>query len=152
MEPSIDSEDAWHDGSLLHRFAVGANPSHEHGAARGPHRADVLVVTDRSHPVQSVAGARLVELDLPARIEAELAADLPADPARAAAIVQQRLRDGGPELQRRIARAYQDVTDAWGLGIAALPAVVVDRRYVVYGDADVARAVARIDTFRRSTP
>jgi integrating conjugative element protein (TIGR03757 family) len=99
-----------------------------------------------------VAGARLVELDLPARIEAELAADLPADPARAAAIVQQRLRDGGPELQRRIARAYQDVTDAWGLGIAALPAVVVDRRYVVYGDADVARAVARIDTFRRSTP
>jgi integrating conjugative element protein (TIGR03757 family) len=114
--------------------------------------ADVLVVTDRSHPVQSVAGARLVELDMPARIEAELAADLPADPARAAAIVQQRLRDGGPELQRRIARAYQDVTDAWGLGIAALPAVVVDRRYVVYGDADVARAVARIDTFRRSTP
>ncbi len=114
--------------------------------------ADVLVVTDSRHPVQAPAGARVIELDQAGRIEAELSAGLPADSARAAAIVQQRLRDGGQELQRRIARAYQDVADAWGLGIAKLPAVVVDRRYVVYGDADVARAVARIETHRRAQP
>jgi len=57
--------------------------------------ADVLVVTDSRHPVQSASGARVIELDLPERIEAELAAGLPADPGRAAALVQQRLRDGG---------------------------------------------------------
>jgi integrating conjugative element protein (TIGR03757 family) len=114
--------------------------------------ADVLVVTDSHHPVQPAAGARVVELDLPERIEAELAASLPNDPNRATAIVQQRLRDGGQALQRRIGSAYQGVADAWGLGIAKVPAVVVDRRYVVYGEPDVARAVARVEAHRRTQP
>ncbi len=114
--------------------------------------AEVLVITDSGHPVQVAAGTRVIELDLPARIEAELAAGLPTDPAQAAAIVQQRLREGGQDLQRRISRAYQDVTQAWGLGITKVPAVVVDRRYVVYGEPDVARAAARIETYRRTQP
>ena len=114
--------------------------------------ADVLVVTDSRQPVHAPAGARVIELEQARRIEAELSVGLPADSARAAAIVQQRLRDGGEDLQRRIARAYQDVADAWDIGIAKLPAVVVDRRYVIYGDADVARAVARIETHRRAKP
>ena len=114
--------------------------------------AEVLVITDSGHPVRVAAGTRVIELDLPVRIEAELAAGLPADPARASAIVQQRLREGGQDLQRRIGRAYQDVADAWGQGIAKVPAVVVDRRYVVYGESDVARAAARIETYRRTQP
>mgnify|MGYP000892730357 FL=1 len=114
--------------------------------------AEVLVITDCGHPVRVAAGTRVIELDLPVRIEAELAAGLPADPARASAIVQQRLREGGQDLQRRIGRAYQDVADAWGQGIAKVPAVVVDRRYVVYGESDVARAAARIETYRRTQP
>ncbi len=114
--------------------------------------ADVLVVTDSRHPVQAPAGARVIELDQPMRIEAELAAHLPAQPEKAAALVQQRLRDGGEALQRRIGQAYQGVADAWGLGIAKIPAVVVDRRYVVYGEPDVARAVARIDAYRSARP
>lgn len=117
--------------------------------------ADVLVVTDNRHPVQAmqtVPGARLIELDAAERIEAELAAGLPADATRATAIVRQRLRDGGEALQRRIGSAYQGVADAWGLGIVKVPAVVVDRRYVVYGEPDVARAVARIETHRKSRP
>lgn len=114
--------------------------------------ADVLVVTDSRHPVQSTAGVRVIELDLPERIEAELAAGLPNDASRAATLVQQRLRDGGPTLQRRIGSAYQGVADAWGLGIAKVPSVVVDRRYVVYGEPDVARAVASIEVHRRTQP
>ena len=66
--------------------------------------------------------------------------------------VRERLREGGRDLQRRIGRAYQDVADAWGLGIAKVPAVVVDRRYVVYGEPDVARAMARIEAHRRTQP
>ena len=114
--------------------------------------AEVLAITDSGHPVQVAAGTRVIELDLPARIEAELAAGLPTDPTQAAAIVQQRLREGGQDLQRRLGRAYQDVTQAWGLGITKVPAVVVDRRYVVYGEPDVARAAARIETYRRTLP
>lgn len=114
--------------------------------------ADVLVVTDSRHPVQAPAGVRVIELDQPAHIEAELTARLPADPAQAEALVRQRLLDGGADLQRRIGQAYQGVADAWGLGIVKIPAVVVDRRYVVYGEPDVAHAVARIDAYRSARP
>ena len=114
--------------------------------------ADVLVVTDSRHPVRAPAGVRVIELDQPAHIEAELTARLPADPAQAEALVRQRLLDGGADLQRRIGQAYQGVADAWGLGIVKIPAVVVDRRYVVYGEPDVAHAVARIDAYRSARP
>lgn len=114
--------------------------------------ADVLVVTDGHHPVKAPAGVRVIELDQATRIELELAAHLPADPQQAAALVRQRLHDGGQALQRRIGQAYQGVADAWGLGIAKIPAVVVDRRYVVYGEPDVLRAVARIDAYRSTQP
>lgn len=114
--------------------------------------ADVVVVTDSRHPVKTMGGERLIELDEAHRIEAELSAGLPTDPEQATAIVKRRLNGGGADLQRRIASAYQGVTDAWSLGITSLPAVVVDRRYVVYGEPDVARAVARIEQHRRTQP
>jgi integrating conjugative element protein (TIGR03757 family) len=110
----------------------------------------ILVVTDSHHPVKPMGEERVVKLDEPIRIEAELSAGLPNHPERAAALAQQRLNNG--ELQRRLVQAYQVVADAWGLGIAKVPAVVVDRRYVVYGEPDVARAVARIEAHRRSQP
>lgn len=113
--------------------------------------AETWVVTDQAHPASGNAD-RLILLDAPARIEGELASGLPADPARAESLARERLSQGGADLQRRIASAYQGVTDAWSLGITSLPAVVVDRRYVVYGEPDVARAVARIEQHRRSQP
>ncbi len=114
--------------------------------------ADVVVVTDSRHPIKTMGGERLIELDEAHRIEAELSAELPTDPEQATVIVRRRLSSGGADLQRRIASAYQGITDAWSLGITSLPAVVVDRRYVVYGEPDVARAVARIKQHRRPQP
>ncbi|QHF44047.1 integrating conjugative element protein [Pseudomonas sp. S35] len=114
--------------------------------------ADVLVITDSRHPVRAMGGEQLIELDEAPRIEAELSAALPADPEQATAIAKRRMDQGGVDLQRRIALAYQGVTDAWSLGITTIPAVVVDRRYVVYGEPDVARAVARIEQHRRPQP
>ncbi|MQT88068.1 TIGR03757 family integrating conjugative element protein [Pseudomonas nabeulensis] len=114
--------------------------------------ADVLVVTDARHPMQNLGSARVIELDRPSRIEAELAGKLPKNPVRAAAIVQQRLKEGGPALQQRIGEAYQGVVDAWSMGIITIPAVIVDQRYVVYGEPDVAKAVAHIDAHRRAQP
>ncbi len=114
--------------------------------------ADVLVVTDSRHPVKTMGGERLIELDEAHRIEAELSAQLPADSEQATVVVKRRLSSGGADLQRRIASAYQGVTDAWSLGITSIPAVVVDQRYVVYGEPDVARAVARVEQYRRTQP
>jgi len=113
---------------------------------------DIIVVTDSQHPVHAPSGVRLIELDQPARIKAELSAHLPAAPTRSAALVQRRLGDGGIELQQRIGSAYQGVVDAWSLGVTTIPAVIVDRLYVVYGEPDVAKAVALIEAHRRTQP
>jgi integrating conjugative element protein (TIGR03757 family) len=111
--------------------------------------ADLLVITDSHHPIKPIGGERIIELDQPARIEADLSANLPTDPSQAAALAHQRL-DG--DLQRRMAHAYQGIADAWGLGIAKIPAVVVDRRFVIYGEPDVAHAIARINVHRSAQP
>jgi len=113
---------------------------------------DIWVITDRQYPVKSLPNVRLIELDTPARIEAELAAQLPSDPDRAAEIAQQRLKDGGAMLQQRLVTAYQGIVDAWSLGVTKIPAVVVDRRYVVYGDSDVTHALSLIEKHRNSHP
>jgi integrating conjugative element protein (TIGR03757 family) len=115
-----------------------------------PAVAEVLVITDRFHPVQAASDARVIELDRAARIEAALSADLPADPEHAAKIARQRLAD--PELPGRLRSAYQDIAEARGLAVRKIPAVLVDRRYVVYGDPDVFRALARIESYRSAQP
>jgi integrating conjugative element protein (TIGR03757 family) len=112
--------------------------------------ADVLVFTDSRHPLQATADARVIELDRPLRIEAELSAGLHTDPDRAVEIARQRLHD--PDLHRRLQTAYQGVVDARSLNVAKIPAVVVDRRYVVYGESDISRAIARIDAYRSAQP
>lgn len=112
---------------------------------------EVWVITDRTHPVSGHAD-RHIPLDAVPQLEVALAEGLPPEPGKAAAIVRQRLKQGGTDLQRRIGTAYQGVADAWSLGITKVPAVVVDRRYVVYGETDVARAVARIERHRRAQP
>lgn len=121
-------------------------------ASQAASAAEVTVFTDRAVTLKSADNANVVHLDAAQEIEASLAADLPADPRRAQAIVQGRLQQGGAQLQRDLASAWQGVADAWGLSVSTVPAVVVDRRYVIYGEPDVARAVARIEAYRRAQP
>ncbi|WP_210252550.1 TIGR03757 family integrating conjugative element protein [Aminobacter sp. MDW-2] len=112
----------------------------------------VKVYTTRSLPVDASAETLVIHLDDAGAIEKRISADLPSDPARAQAIALLRLRDGGGTLDRELGDAYEEIAQAWSLGITTLPAVVVERRYVVYGDADVSRALARIEAFRSAQP
>ena len=114
--------------------------------------SDVCIVTDRQHPVRGTADARLIELDAPFRIEAALSAGLPAEPQQAAALMQQRLKASDTGHAKELAAAYQGVADAWSLGVTSVPAVIVDRRYVVYGDPDAAHAVTRVQAYREAHP
>lgn len=115
--------------------------------------ADVLVITDRRHPIKARSTVRVIELDAAERlVDSQLEAHLPADPGQAATIAQQRLKNGGAALQKRLALAYQSVVEVWSLGVTKIPAIVVDRRYVVYGEADVERAVSLIEQYRSTNP
>lgn len=114
---------------------------------------EVWFITQSGKPLQGArAPTRVIELDAAQRIEAELAAGLPGDPRQAEPMVRRRLKDGGQVLQQRMQVAYQDITDAWSLGITSIPAVVVDQRYVVYGEMNLDQALARIARYRKEHP
>lgn len=111
--------------------------------------AEALVYTDKAHTVSAAIDARVVLLDRQHHLETDLSRDLPPDPQLAAAIIHGRLSSpSGKRLQSDLTKAQQDITDAWSLGIEKIPAVVVDRRYVVYGEPDVAKALELINRAR----
>ncbi len=50
--------------------------------------------------------------------------------------------------RQQLETAYQDLIDAWSLGIRKVPAVVFDRRYVIYGTTDVRAARQQLAAFQ----
>ncbi|WP_256823110.1 MULTISPECIES: TIGR03757 family integrating conjugative element protein [Pseudomonas] len=112
-------------------------------------QAETWVITNQAHPVLAPSGTRIILLDDQQRLEEQLSRELPADPRQAEATIQRYLASpAGRRLQNDLALAQQGVTDAWSLGVEKLPAVVVDRRYVVYGEPDVTKTVTLIDRAR----
>ncbi|MFJ5299191.1 TIGR03757 family integrating conjugative element protein [Pseudomonas sp. NPDC088368] len=115
--------------------------------------SEAWVITDSHHPVQSPAGVRIILLDDSERLQDKLSEHLPADPQQGMAIAQQRLRStDGVRLQKDLTRAQQGIADAWSLGITKVPAVVVDRKYVVYGESNVSVAMQLISNYREMHP
>ena len=111
--------------------------------------AETWIVTDRNHPVQAPARVRLILLDESERLEAKLSEGLPANQQQAIAIMQQRLKSNDAQrLQRDLGSAQQNVVDAWSIGVTKVPAVVVDRTFVVYGEPDSIAAEYRIAQWR----
>jgi integrating conjugative element protein (TIGR03757 family) len=99
--------------------------------------------------VNAPAGARVILLDEQQRLEEQLSLSLPADPSQAVTAVQRFMATPeGARLQADLAKAQQGAADAWSAGVEKIPAVVVDRKYVVYGEPDVATATKLIDRAR----
>lgn len=112
-------------------------------------QAETWVVTDQAHPVNAPVGVRVILLDEQRLLEEQLSRSLPTDPRQAAAAAQRFLASPeGKRLQVDLAKAQQGAADAWSAGVEKLPAVVVDRTYVVYGEPDVATAIRLIDRAR----
>ncbi|WP_455809215.1 TIGR03757 family integrating conjugative element protein [Pseudomonas koreensis] len=111
--------------------------------------AETWIVTDRHHPVQAPAHVRLILLDESERLEAKLSEGLPANQQQAIALMQQRLMSSDAQrLQRDLALAQQNLVDAWSMGVTKVPAVVVDRKFVVYGETNATAAEYRIAQWR----
>lgn len=112
-------------------------------------QGETWVVTDHAHPVINTAKHRVIVLDEQQRLEDHLTSRLPSHPTQVAATIQAYLvSPEGTRFQHELIQAQQGITDAWSLGVEKIPAVVVDRRYIVYGEADVAKAIALIDSAR----
>lgn len=113
-------------------------------------RAEAWAVTDSAHPLSAPPGVRLIQLDAGERLEAQLSTGLSTDPTQAAIALQSRLQGSdGVRWGQELAAAQQGLVEAWSVGVQKLPAVVVDRRYVVYGETDVSQALDHIDAYRQ---
>lgn len=120
----------------------------------GAASAGVEVFTIAGLPVTNAPDdAAIVELDGPARLDAQLSQGLPADPDQARQAMRERVsRPDWPEMKARYHSAYTGLTRAWILGVTKVPAVVVDGRFVVYGQPDVAQALSEIDRAQEGQP
>lgn len=104
-----------------------------------------LVFTLSSMPVHG-EGATTYVLDRRGALEARLGMTLPRDEERAEAEVRRRLESGeGRWLLEELRAAMRGSVLAGRLGIARLPAVVIEGKYVVYGVRDVERALDLVD-------
>jgi integrating conjugative element protein (TIGR03757 family) len=111
--------------------------------------AEPVLITTNQYLIPTTKDIRTINLDLPDILESEISAHLPTNPEKAYAIITQRLT---PELTGQLTQAHQNVTDAWSMGVTKVPAVVVDRKYVVYGETNVQRALDRINDYRKTEP
>ncbi|WP_245904575.1 TIGR03757 family integrating conjugative element protein [Billgrantia lactosivorans] len=112
--------------------------------AKGVYNVEIFTVA--GEPVTNVpSGAAVIELDAPARLDAELSEDLPAEAEAAKAVMLERMQSPKwVDITQRYAERHIGVTRAWMLGVESVPAVVVDSQYVVYGEPDVSAAVIEI--------
>jgi len=108
----------------------------------------IEVFTVSSLPVTAPPGTPVYELDRLRTIEAELSAGLPSEPAQAARIAQARIVERGETLNQAALAAGTGAGLALHYGIDRVPAIVLDGRYVVFGETSVERALAH---WRRAT-
>jgi len=105
-----------------------------------PRHIEVFATT--SMYVQNADGATVHRVDGRRQLMAELnRGGLPPDRQQAEALLRQRMRAMGPELNRKVQAAALAVERSLQMGVSRVPAVIFDGSKVVYGTADVAQAI-----------
>lgn len=109
-----------------------------------PLLANPVVYTDQQHPPTNLTPeTQIVWLDAPERLQRSVFGEFSASMEQATAQAQAVMRS--PQWQQHendLQAAYRGVVHAWEIGVRKYPAVVFDDRDVVYGTADVAKALA----------
>ena len=113
--------------------------------------AETWAITDSAHPLSFVpSNVRVIKLDEQQLSEEQMSKHLPRAPREAAIAARQMISSpAGRALTQQLAVAQQGVTDAWGLRVEKVPAVVIDRKYVVYGQPNVTAAIEVVEQHRR---
>ncbi|PHM55872.1 MULTISPECIES: TIGR03757 family integrating conjugative element protein [Xenorhabdus] len=106
--------------------------------------ANTVVYTDSQHtPTHLTPETRVVWLDAAEQQQKQIFSQLSTDPQQAAVQAQAILQSPQwRQQEQQLIKAYRAVVQAWQSGVQKYPAVVFDDREVVYGTADVAKALA----------
>jgi len=144
---------AWFSRILVLLAAIATS-----GSVSADNPVSIEILTSHSYPVMHLEhkpGAvtvEIYELDGLERFEAHLSRDLPVDPARSKATVQQRIGALTETDLESVRRA------ALGLGLVVqyeidrIPAAVVNEEAVVYGKTDAAEILERYEAWRATAP
>ena len=111
-----------------------------------PARIEVFAATNTSVAAPSVATVYYLGAHHQVTAELNAGAAMAPDHRTAVATVRQRLEAMGPAFRRRIEVALRAAEASTAYGLQSAPAIVFDRSCVVYGLADVSRAM---DVVRR---
>lgn len=110
--------------------------------------SSITIITNNAHPVSNIPdGARVINVDRAEELHEQVSLNLPKNPEQAVSTAKARLSTVIGDIQL----ALQDVVDAWAMGVAKIPAVVVDNK-VVYGITDAQKAVALINSYQEQKP
>ncbi len=90
--------------------------------------SDTVIELFKSHPA-----IELFDLSLRQRIEYQLGTDLPANPSEAAVEAEQRIDANLARLKQQLQKTIRARILLSDLGIARLPAAVVDDTHIIYG-------------------
>lgn len=108
----------------------------------------ITIITNNAYPVSNIPdGARIINLDRAEELHERVSLNLPKNPEQAVSTAKARLSTVIGDIQL----ALQDVVDAWAMGVAKIPAVVVDNK-VVYGITDAQKAVGLINSYQEQKP
>lgn len=109
-----------------------------------PLLANPVVYTDQQHPPTNLTPeTQVVWLDAPEQLQQTVFGEFSASMEQATAQAQAVMRSSQwQQHENDLQTAYRGVVHAWEIGVRKYPAVVFDDRDVVYGTADVAKALA----------
>ncbi len=123
------------------RSAPAAASTAAPAANWSPSRVDVFVTN--AMYVGNAGRARIHRVDDRQQVERELTGTgLPGDPEQARAIVMQRMKTMGAQLNERVIASLEAVKLSVAWNIQRVPAIVFDGQRAVYGVTDVERALA----------
>jgi len=108
----------------------------------------VEIFTVAGVPIQGASPNMVItELDASARLDAEFSYGLSKEPEVALQQLQKKLEVQGAALYRKYQILYIGLARARVLGVLKVPAVVVDGKYVVYGETDVSISLRKIKQY-----
>lgn len=108
----------------------------------------VEIFTVAGVPIQGASPNMVItELDASARLDAEFSYGLSKDPQVALSQLKKKLEVQGESLYRKYQIHYTGLARARVLGVLKVPAVIVDGKYVVYGETDVSISLRKIKQY-----
>lgn len=124
-----------------------------HASAQQP-SIIVFYSSDKSQVKNAPKHALIYDVTQTAKLERKMQSLLPNSKGlKNTRLIFQKKLKSNPQMKKivkDIANSYEWLSVASSLGVAKIPAVIIDSQYVVYGEHNVKKAIALVDRYKRN--